>query len=188
MIWLWLGLAVWVVLHFIPSLAAGLRASVIARIGETPYKIAFAIGVVAAIVLMIIGWRATIPTPVYTPPTWGPPLAGILVLIAFLLFAFAQAKTNVKRVLRHPQLTGLVVWSIAHLLANGDNRSLVLFGVLGVWALVEIPLINRRDGPWQRPEPVSNTAVIPPAIAGIVLFAVFLFAHPFLFGVAPFAR
>ncbi len=188
MIWLWLGLALWVVLHFIPSLAAGLRASLIARVGETPYKLAFTVGVIAAIVLMVIGWRAAVPTAVYTPPTWGPSVAGILILIAFLLFAFARAKTNVKRALRHPQLTGLVVWAIAHLLANGDNRSLVLFGVLGIWALVEMPLINRRDGPWQRPEPAPAKAVIPPAIAGIVIFAVFLVAHPFLFGVAPFPR
>jgi len=188
MAWLWLGLALWVVLHLIPSLAPALRSTLLQRLGETPYKSIFSLGIVASIVLIVIGWRATTPVDVYTPPAWGPPATGILVFVAFLLLAFASANTNLKRVLRHPQLTGLVVWAIAHLLANGDNRSLALFGVLGLWALVEMPLINRRAGPWQRPDPAPNTAAIRPAIAGIVMFAVFLFAHPFLFGVTPFPR
>ena len=35
--------------------------------------------------------------------------------------------------LRHPMLTGVVVWAVAHLLVNGDAASLVLFG--WPWAL-----------------------------------------------------
>lgn len=185
MIWLWLGVGLWSGLHFIPSLARGLRASLIERLGETPYKIVFSLGVVGSIVLMVLGWRSTTPVDIYVPPLWGAPVGSALILVAFLLFGLAHATTNVKRFIRHPQLTGLVIWAIGHLLANGDNRSLVLFGLLGIWALVEMPLINRREGAWVRPDPVPLTAEIRPAVTGLVIFAVFLFAHPYLFGVSP---
>ncbi len=59
---------------------------------------------------------------------------------------------------------------------------MVLFGGLAVWALIEIFLINNRDGEWVKPgrAPVKNDM-------GMVLFAVlvylaFLFTHHLLFG------
>lgn len=185
MIWLWFGVALWSGIHLIPSLAQGLRASLIERLGETPYKIVFAVGIVLSVVLMVVGWRSAIPTGIYSPPAWGAPLGSLLILVAFVLFGVAHGKTNVKRVLRHPQLTGLVLWSIGHLLANGDSRSLTLFSVLGLWAIVEMLLINRREGAWVRPDPVPLTAEIRPVATGLVIFAVFFAAHPYLFGVSP---
>jgi len=185
MIWLWLGVGLWSGLHFIPSLARGLRASLIERLGEKAYKILFSLGVVGSIALMVLGWRSTTPVEIYQTPPWGPPIASALVLVAFLLFGLAHARTNVKRFIRHPQLAGLVIWAIGHLLANGDSRSLTLFGVLGLWALVEMPLINRREGRWARPDPVPPRAEIRPVATGLIVFAVFLFAHPYLFGVSP---
>lgn len=185
MVWLWLGLGLWCGLHFLPSLAQGLRALLIARLGDKTYKILFSLGILGAIVLMVLGWRATVPVGLYVPPSWGHPVANALVLLAFLLFGLAHAKTNVKRIIRHPQLTGLAIWAIGHLLANGDSRSVVLFGVLGIWALIEMPLINRREGRWVRPDPVPLKAEIRPVATGLVIFAVVLFAHPYLFGVSP---
>ncbi len=185
MIWLWLGVALWSGIHFIPSLAQGMRASLIERLGETFYKIAFALGIVLSIVFMIVGWRSTAPIGIYDPPAWGAPVGSLLVLVAFILFGVAHGKTNVKRFIRHPQLTGLVIWAAGHLLANGDNRSLVLFGMLGLWAIVEMMLISRREGAWARPDPMPLTGEIRPVVAGLVIFAAFLFAHPYLFGVSP---
>lgn len=185
MIWLWLGVVLWSGVHFIPSFAGGFRISLIGRLGETPYKIVFALGIVLSIVLMVVGWRSAVPTGIYSPPPWGAPLGSLLILVAFVLFGVAHGKTNVKRFLRHPQLTGLVLWAIGHLLANGDSRSLTLFGVLGLWAIAEILLINRREGAWVRPDPVPVMAEIRPVATGLVIFAVFLLAHPYLFGVSP---
>lgn len=55
----WLGVALWSDLHFIRSLARGLRASLIERVGEAPYKIVFSLGVIGSIALMVVGWRST---------------------------------------------------------------------------------------------------------------------------------
>jgi uncharacterized membrane protein len=79
-------------------------------------------------------------------------------------------------------LTGTVVFSIAHLLANGDQRSLVLFGGIGLWAVISIVLINRRDGDWQRPPAVSLAKDAMTLVGTIVIFAIVVFLHPYLFG------
>ena len=178
-----LGLGLWCGVHLFPSLAAASRAGLIERLGEGIYKLAFTLCVVAAIVLMVFGWRSMTPGHVYTPPVWGRHLTMVLVLLTFYLFAVARSKSNIKRYLRHPQLTGLLLWGIGHLLANGDSRSLILFPVLSIWALTEMYFINRRQGPWQKPEPVSAGTEIITALKGIVLYLIFLFAHPYLSGI-----
>lgn len=186
MIWLWLGVLLWSGLHLFPAVAPDARAGLVRRLGEIPYKIAFAVLMLGAVVLMVVGWRAAPPISIYLPPAWGPAAGMVLILFAFLLFGWANATTNVKRFVRHPQLTGFVLWAVGHLLANGDYRSIVLFGVLGLWALSEIPLINRRQGAWTRPEPVPLKAEIRPLLIGLGVFVVVLIAHPWLFGVSPF--
>ncbi len=87
--------------------------------------------------------------------------------------------------IRHPQLTGFAIWAGAHLLANGDRQSLILFGGLGLWAVLAILFINRRDGAWVKPDPLPMTAEVKPLAIAIVGFAVLFFAHPWLFGVSP---
>lgn len=185
MIWLWLGVLVWSVVHAMPALAPGVKAGLASSLGAVPYKIGFALVIAGSIVLMVIGWRSAAADIVYEPPGWGRHLAMLLMLIAFLLFAFSHGKSNMKRFIRHPQLTAVVVWAIAHLLANGDSRSVVLFGVLGVWAVVEMVLINRRDAAPTLPAPRPWSAELKPVIIGTVLYAVFIVLHPYLFGVSP---
>jgi uncharacterized membrane protein len=186
MIWLWLGVLIWSINHAMPSLAPGVKASLVSRLGEGPYKGVFALTIVLSIVLMVIGWRSAVADIVYEPPTWGRHLTMLLMLIAFLLFAFSHGKSNMKRFIRHPQLTAVLVWAIAHLLANGDSRSVVLFGVIGAWALIEMGLLNRRDGAPKPPEPRPWSAELKPVVIGAVLYIVFVFAHPWLFGVSLF--
>ncbi len=185
MTWLVIGLLLWSGLHFVPGLARGFRGALIDRVGEKTYSGVFAVGVVVSIVLMVVGWRSAVQWNVYEPPLWGRPVGILFILIAFLLFGFAKAKTNVKRFIRHPQLTGLIAWAVGHLLANGDNLSLLLFGGLGLWALIEMPLINRREGAWQKPDRVPVAAEIRPILIGVAIFAAFFAAHSYLFGVSP---
>ena len=186
MIWIVLGIGLWSALHFFPSLAPDVRGNLIAKLGVVGYRIAFALGVIGAIALIVMGWQATPPVEIFQPPAWGRGAAALLVLLAFLLFGFAKAETNVKRFIRHPQLTGVVVWAVGHLLANGESRSVALFGLMGLWALIEMALLSRRDGTWVKPAPAPLTNEIKPVVLGLVIFGVFLFLHPYLFGVAPF--
>ena len=58
----------------------------------------------------------------------------------------SSMKIRVTGLIRHPQLTAIKAWCVAHLLVNGDAASLVLFGGLLAWAVVTVILINRQDG------------------------------------------
>jgi len=182
------GIAVWCIVHLFPSVLPAKREALIARLGENPYRGLFALIILASLVTIVLGWRAATPVAVFAPPLLGSPIVSVLVYVAFLLFVAARAKTNLKRFLRHPQLTGVIVWSIAHLLANGDSRSLALFGSLGVWAVLEILMINRRDGVWQKPAAMPLKSDIVVILIAAVAFAVIFYFHGALFGVSPMAR
>jgi len=55
-----------------------------------------------------------------------------------VLLAAANVQTNIKRFIKHPMLIGILIWSFVHLIANGDLRSIMLFGSFGVYALIDI--------------------------------------------------
>jgi len=187
MIKLVLGVSLWSVMHFIPAIAVDFRKNLIGKIGENPYKGIFALFMVLALYLVISGWKATIPVNLYLPPLWGRHATALLVLISFILILAPYHTTNLKRYLRHPQLTGVATWGIGHLLANGETRSIVLFAGLAIWAVIEILLLNRRDGAWVKPDPVPAKKDLILAVAGLVVYAVVAVSHQWLFGFSPFA-
>ena len=86
--------------------------------------------------------------------------------------------------MRHPQLMSIITWSIAYLLVNGDSRLIVLFGGMGAWAIMEILLINRRDGEWiKEPAPAWQKEIKGLAIS-VFIFVIVVAAHPFIAGVS----
>ncbi len=188
MIYLSLGVVLWSVIHFVPSLAPALKARVIESFGAKAYKIIFSLTVVAAILLMIFGWRSSDPSFLYGFGVWTGPVTTLLMLAAFILFGAAKHPTRIKRFVRHPQLTGLVVWAIAHLLSNGDSRSLVLFGGLGLWALVEIFLISAREGAWIKPDAPALAIEFKGLAISIAIFIGAMALHPWFAGVPVIAR
>lgn len=184
MIWLVLGVLTWSAAHLFPSLAAPARARLAERLGA-PYQGLFALVILSSVALMVLGWRSTVPSFLYTPPEWSRAVTNLLMLVALVLFAASALPTNLKRLVRHPQLLGMATWTVAHLLSNGESRSIVLFGGLGLWALSAMVAINRRDGAWQKPAPLPVVAELKPALAGIVAFVLVYLAHPWIAGVSP---
>lgn len=184
MVLLAIGVLLWTCIHLFPSVMPGARSSLIGRLGEGPYKGLFALDLVIAILLMVFGWRSAEVSYLYAAPLAGAPVVVMpLVAVAFILFGAANVPTNIKRFLRHPMLTGVIVWGVAHLLANGDNRSVVLFGGLTLWAAIAIITISRRDGEWVKPAPVPVQKDIVLVVIGLVLTAVVAYFHEYLSGV-----
>jgi uncharacterized membrane protein len=183
-----LGVLIWSIVHLIPAIAKDLRKNMVKRFGEYPYKGVFSLLMAVSIYLIISGWKSMTPEApdvlelVYTSPEWGGIGAAILVLIGFILFLAPYPPNNIKRILRHPQLAGVVFWSAGHLLAVGTARSVLLFGGLAIWAVLEMLLINRRDGAWVRPEKVSQRNDIAVLAFSILAYMIFLYTHELIFG------
>jgi uncharacterized membrane protein len=62
-----------------------------------------------------------------------------------------------------------------------------LFGGLALWAIIEIILLNRRDGAWVKPDPVPRKKDIIVLVAGFTAYIIVALAHQWLFGFSPFA-
>jgi uncharacterized membrane protein len=183
-----LGVLLWSAVHLFPGLAPGLKSTVIKRVGEYPYKGIFLVFMVVALYLIISGWSSMTPiepdvlVPLYAAPEWGGHAAAVLVLLGFVLFLAPYPPNNFKRILRHPQLIGVVAWSAGHLLAIGTTRSLVLFGGLAVWSVIEIWVINRRDGAWVKPEKAPFKKDLGVVLFSVLAYLAFLYTHHLLFG------
>ena len=177
-----LGLLLFAGVHFVPSLAPGVKRQAVASMGENGYKGIFSLSLLAALALIIFGWRSTQPDFLYMPPqALHQPALAILVL-AFLLFVVSNRKSRLRQVIRHPQLTGVALWGIAHLLLNGEDRSVLLFGGLSLWAIGEIIAINRRDGEWVKGEIPGWGSEVVTVVITLVVVGVLVAIHPWLSG------
>ena len=154
--------AYFLLIHFGVS-GTRLRAVLVARLGEGPYRGAFALASIFGLVWMAYAYR-------HAPavPTWGlvlglRPAANLLVLIAFLFVVVGIATPSptrvgmesalargpdcargVVRITRHPFLWGTALWALVHLIVNGDLASLILFGSLLVLALAGTAVIDAK--------------------------------------------
>ncbi|MFI0396804.1 NnrU family protein [Paracoccus jiaweipingae] len=175
-----LGVALWVAAHLFKRMAPQFRAAM----GDTG-KAVVALALLAAVLLMIWGYRSA-----DGAVFWGvsPALKGInnlLILIAFYLFAAAGMKTAIARRMRHPMLWGVVIWSVAHLMVNGDTPSFVLFGGLGLWALVEMAVINRSQPHWVPPAAQPRQRELMALAGAFIVYGVAALVHIWL-GYNPF--
>jgi uncharacterized membrane protein len=183
-----LGLGLWWASHLFPIYLADRRARVIARLGAGPYKGLFALVSLGALVLMVVGYRQADFVTAWNPPGWTVHLNNLLMLLAIFLVDAKQFKSSARHYIRHPMLTAVKVWAVAHLLVNGDLASIVLFvGVLG-WALVAMIGSNRRDGAWERPPKGNAAGLVWHGVFTVVVFAVIVAIHWQLLGVYPFPQ
>ena len=178
-----LGLLLWCAAHFFKRLAPDARA----RMGD-PGKGLVALGVLGAVVLMVIGYRGADFIPLWSPPTWMVHVNNLAMLFALWVYgssAAKGAKAWPASKIRHPQLTAVKIWALAHLLVNGDLASVILFGGLLAWAVVSVILINRAEPDWTPPAPAGRATYIRLAVISLVMLAAISAIHIWL-GVWPF--
>lgn len=179
MILLTLGVILWAAAHYFKRLAPDARA----QMGNKG-KAVIAVALVASLLMMIFGYRAAEFIPVWTPPSWTVHLNNVLMLIAVFVYGMSATTGRLRGKMRHPQLTAVKIWAVAHLLVNGDVASIILFGGMLAWAVGSVILINRA-GPWVRPAPGAAKKDILLVVITLVLFGVMTAIHAWL-GVSPF--
>ena len=180
------GVFLWIDAHWIKRLVPNLRTAMNTRMGEGPARGLIAGIIFLSIGMMIFGYRGTETITVYTPMHGAGHLNNLLMIVAVICLGAGSSRGRMKTWLRHPMLTGVAIWAFAHLLVNGDMASIILFGGLGIWALLSKLLINRAEGPWVRPAKGLISGDIRLLVISAVVFTVIVGVH-ILLGHNPFS-
>ncbi len=174
------GLLIWVGAHIFKRVAPEQRAAM----GDTG-KLIVTVALVISIGLMIWGYRGAAFIPVWSPPSFMVHINNLLMLVALFVFGMSATTGRLRGKMRHPQLTAVKIWAVAHLLVNGDLASIILFGGLLAWAVLEVIIINRAEPVWNRPKPGEAKKDVLLVVITLVSFVVIAAIHAWL-GVWPF--
>lgn len=186
-----LGLVIFLGGHAFTMLR-GPRNALVAQFGTGGYKAAYT--VVALIGLALIFWgyglyRNSGYIPVWEPPRGLSHLSLLLMIPAFIALAASGPPGEIKRRLKHPMITAVKIWAVAHLIANGDLGSMILFTSFLAWGVMARISMKKRDiaaggsvaasiSPgWKRQDTIA-------VAAGVLAYVAFVFwLHPLLIGV-----
>ncbi len=208
--------------HFAVS-STGLRPWLLARLGELPYRGLYSLMALGLLAWTVVAYGAAPFVEVWSPPSW---LAGVpLVVMPFALLllvagvsqpnatavaapaaARKAAPRGIFAVTRHPVMWGIGLWALAHLAANGDGASMILFAALAFLALAGTRAIEARKArdwgaDWPAFAAASSNLPLLALVQGrakfaladlgwwrialaLVLYAVLIGAHPHVIGVA----
>ncbi|HEY8264173.1 MAG TPA: NnrU family protein [Methyloceanibacter sp.] len=185
-----LGIIVLIGIHFVPAFP-DLRDSLMARLGRNGYRALFSVVSLLGLALVVWGFAKAPVVQIWAPPVWTRHLALLLMLPVFPLLFAAYLPGKIKAKVRHPMLAAIKFWALAHLIANGDLASIILFGSFLAYAVVDRILVKRRGGAElvlavSEAEARRNDLIS--LGAGLALYVAFLFwLHPLLIGVSPLA-
>ncbi len=174
------GIVLWFAAHLFKRLAPKIRES----LGERG-KGLVTLALVVSVILMVVGYRGMEPVYLWHPPLWLVQVNNLMVLVAIFMLSPASKKGALLAGMRHPMLVGFLLWAIAHILVNGEVAAVILFGGLGIWAGVEIMVINRAEPDWQ---PGQKGTIAKDGlffIASLVLLVIVGYIHG-LIGPSPF--
>jgi uncharacterized membrane protein len=177
MVWLISGMALWILAHLYQRVLPAHRVAQIERWGTKRVKVTITLVIVSSVILMIIGYLQAETIYLYALPIWVWHVNNALMLAALFLMEIGKVRGVIRSKIRHPMLVAVIVWSIAHLLVNGDLPSIILFGGMGLWAIGQIALINWRVGAWQRPDRGKWTNDLKMLAGAIVIYGVVAGIH-----------
>jgi uncharacterized membrane protein len=188
MAWLILGLLLFLGIHSVSIVAPRWRDAQAARLGERAWKGVYSVVSIVAFVLLVVGYgKARQSAPVlYTPPAGMRHVTLLLMLPVFPLIVSTYFPGRIQAALQHPFLLGVMLWALAHLLANGTLADLLLFGGFLAWAIADrISVASRplRPLPGAARRPVNDVIAI---VIGLAVYAFFVLrGHLWLIGVPP---
>lgn len=218
------ALALFLLLHSVPAIPA-IRQFLVARLGRRLYLALYSLAS-----LLTLGWvfHAALQLDyieLWPPAAWQAWFPILLTPIAFFLLLAGLLSPNpasvtlrraagrpgaILAISRHPVLWGFLLWTAGHIVANGDLRSLMLFGVFALFSIFGMVMAERRSGRKADPalqELLNSTSILPFAailqgrnrlrldaamilalgISGLLTTWLLLGGHAALFGADPLA-
>ena len=184
------GLILFLGVHSTRIVAEGWRSAIIRRLGEGTWKAAYSLVSLVGLVLIIWGFGLARQQPVqwWPAPFFMRHVAWLLTAVAFVLLAAAYVPRNgIKARLHHPMALGVAFWAAAHLLTNGNQGHVVLFGSFLAWSVLSFFSARMRDRMARTLYPAGTVAATAATVlAGLAAWAAFAFwAHGLLIGIRP---
>lgn len=216
-----IALTVFLALHSIPALPP-VRAGAISLLGRRTYLMIYSL-----VSIVVLGWvfQAALATdyiPLWQPAGWQAKVTIVTAPLGLFLVLAGLASPNpmsvsirpdvapgaITSVTRHPVMWGFLLWSVGHLVPNGDLRSLILFGGLSLFTLAGLLMLDRRArkrlgddwAPMSRTHsmipfaailkghnrlPIDRPMIVSAAIAVVVTWWLLAGGHAALFGADP---
>lgn len=185
------GLLVFLATHFFVSMR-GARAAAMARLGVTGYRVVFSVVSIAGLVLIVWGYglyRAHEWIDVWSPPAFTRHIAALLMLFSVIFMTGVFFQSHIKARLKYPMLASVKTWALAHLIANGDLGSILMFGTFLGWAVFARISAKRRTDEVAAvaPKGYTNDAIV--VLLGIVIYLALGYVfHPVFIGVPVFGK
>ena len=210
----------WVGLH-LGLAGTRLRGMVVSLIGAGAFQGVFSLMSIGALWLLVAAWKRTPSADLWSVDDPVRYVLAAVMLVASILFVgsvTAQNPTIVGgesaletvpqgfvQVTRHPMLWSFGLWSLVHIIANGNSAALLFFGAFAVTSFAGMPSIDakmeKRDpARWAafarrtsllpmgavvsgRLSFVADRGIALGSFGGLVLWALLLYFHPALIGV-----
>lgn len=210
--------AIFFITHSIP-VRPPVKTWLVSRIGSTAFSIFYSAMSLAMLWWLIVAAGRAPFVQLWAWAPWQSDLTAGLMLLDCQVLAFSIAKPNpfsfggaashkfdpdhpgIVRLTRHPLLTVMALWALAHVIPNGDLAHVVLFGSFATFAAFGGRLIDRRKRremgeDWERllarvhrapllTKPHSYGDVFVRTVLGASLFHGLIWLHPSLIGVSP---
>jgi uncharacterized membrane protein len=196
MLYLVLGLAIFLGIHSISIINRAGRDAMVTRMGANVWRGVYTVLSLVGFALIVWGYGQARQQPVvlYTPPVWLRHASLLLLVPVFPLLVAAYTQGRIKAAVKHPMLLATKLWAFAHLLSNGTLADVLLFGGFLAWAIADRVSVKKRGVSGASDASHANAAVARPRLAhdlialviGLALFGWFFAqGHAWLIGVSP---
>jgi len=178
-----LGIIIFFSIHLVPIFP--IKNILINRLGENKYKGLFSLIALVGLLIIIYGFSRADFYPIWDPLPYSKEIALALMPISMILLTAANIQTNIKKFSKHPMLIAILIWSFVHLIANGDLRSIILFGSFGLYALIDI-FFSKKVLTTNIEAKYTLSKDIMVIIIGLVAYLIIVYYHQFIAGVTIF--
>lgn len=176
------GLVLFFAVHSFTMFRAARQAAV-DKLGAIPYRVVYSLVSIAGFALIVHGFGQAPRVDLWAPPVWMRHLTMLLMLPVFVLLVAANVPGKIKAAVKNPMLLAVKTWALAHLLANGDLASVLLFGTFLAWGVVDLIAVKRsgRSAVVAQPRAVFDGVAV---VVGLGLYVAFIMGlHQKLIGV-----
>ena len=189
MIVLIIGIVIFFGVHLIPLTAA--KVNLVERMGEKKYQGFFSIFSLIGLIVMIYGFSLvddcnpmmancdTNNIHFWEPLEYSRGISFLLMPLSIILLVAFLVESNIKRILHHPWLFAIILWSFCHLISNGDLRSVLLFASFGVYSIIDI-VFSKKEVQSSESLPVTKDVIV--IVAGLILYSILLYFHQYVSG------